>query len=216
MRQFAVVGVVVLLVLPGVAYAQTSDATGYVQGVAQSAFGNVTSQSFGAEAGYFLTPQIGIFAEGGFVRDTAPSELGAAAQKIASGLTQVATSAVGYSVRQPVSFGAAGARYAFAGTPKVQPYVLGGFGAANVKKDVTFTVGGADVTNSLASAPYYTTLGSDLAGISTRPMLVIGGGVTYHGFGALRIDLGYRYSRIFTDTTGTNVNRAGIGAGFTF
>jgi opacity protein-like surface antigen len=214
--RIAVAGVLAMFALSGAAYAQTGAQTGYVQGMVQSAFGNVTSQSFGAEGGYFFTPQLAAFAEFGFVRDTAPSELGTAAQKIASGLTQATSASVGYSVRQPVSFGAAGARYSFAGTPKLQPYVLGGFGAANVKKDVRFTVGGTDVTDNLPSAPYYTTLGSDLAGTSTKPMLVIGGGVNYLGFGVLRVDLGYRYSRIFTDTTGTNVNRAGIGIGFTF
>jgi opacity protein-like surface antigen len=205
-----------MLTLPGTAYAQGTNATLYVQGMVQSAFGNVTSQSFGAEGGYFITPQIGVFVEGGYVRDTAPSELGAAAQTIASGLSQVAPSTVGYSVRQPVSFGAAGLRYAFARTPKLEPYVLGGVGVASVKKDVTFSVGGTDVTGSLGSAPYYTTLGSDLTGISTKPMLVFGGGVNYRAIGSLRIDLGYRYSRIFTDTVGTNVNRAGIGIGVTF
>jgi opacity protein-like surface antigen len=214
--RLAVAGLLTMLALPAAAYAQTSVETGYIQGMAQSAFGNVTSQSFGAEAGYFLTPQITIFLEGGYVRDTAPSALGAAAQKIASGLTQLTSSSVGYSVRQPVSFGAAGVRYSFAGTPKLQPYVLAGFGAASVKEDVRFTVGGADVTDNLASSPYFTTLGTDLAGTSTKPLFEIGGGVNYLGFDAVRIDLGYRYSRIFTDTSGTNINRIGIGIGFVF
>jgi opacity protein-like surface antigen len=107
-------------------------------------------------------------------------------------------------------------RYAFAGTPRLEPYVLGGFGAASVKHDVTFTVGGTDVTGSLGSAPYYATLGSDLVGTATKPMLEIGGGVNYRTVAWLRIDLGYRYARIFTDTAGTNVNRAGIGIGVSF
>jgi opacity protein-like surface antigen len=209
-------GVVGMLIASGAAYAQTSDATFYLQGMVQSAFGNVTSQSYGAEGGYFITPHIAAFAEVGHVLDTAPSELGAAAQKIASGLAQQTSSTVGYSVRQPVSFGAAGIRYGFAGTPKVQPYVLGGFGGASVKKDVTFTVGGTDVTSSLGSAPYYTTLGTDLAGTVTRPMFEIGGGLNYHAIASLRIDLGYRYSRVFTDPSATDVNRVGVGIGMTF
>jgi opacity protein-like surface antigen len=198
------------------ALAQTSDETGYVEAVAQSAFGNITSQSFGAEGGYFFTPQLGVFVEAGYILDTAPAEIGSAAQTIASGLAQLTPSAVAYTVRQPVSFGAGGIRYAFQGTPKLHPYALAGGGAARVKKDVTFTAGGVDVTSNLTAAPYYTTLGSDLSGTVTKPVLVFGGGVNWRTVGSLRIDLGYRFTRIFTDTTGTNVHRAGIGIGMTF
>ena len=205
-----VVGLVGMLALSGAAYAQTTDAKGYIEAVGQSAFGNVTSQSFGAEAGYFITPNIGVYVEGAQVRDTAPSSLGAAAQKIAGPL------GIAYSVRQPVSFGGGGIRYAFNGTDKLQPYVLAGGGAASVKKDVKFSAGGADITSSLASSPYYTVLGSDLAGTVTKPMITAGGGVVWHVASKLRVDLGYRFGRIMTETTGTNVSRAGVGLGITF
>ena len=50
---------------------------GYVEAVAQSAFGNVTSQSFGVEAGINITPSTQVFVEFGQTRDTSPSTLGA-------------------------------------------------------------------------------------------------------------------------------------------
>ena len=43
-----------LLALGRVAHAQSAAGKGYVEGVAQSAFGNVTSQSYGAEGGFAL------------------------------------------------------------------------------------------------------------------------------------------------------------------
>jgi opacity protein-like surface antigen len=205
-----VAGLVGMLALSGAAYAQTPDSRGYVEAVAQSAFGDVTSQSFGGEAGYFITPNIGVFVEGGQVRDAAPSALGAAAQKIAAALS------IGFSVREPVSFFGGGIRYAFTGYGKLEPYVLGGAGAASVKRDVKFTAGGVDITSSLGSAPYYTVLGTDLTGTLTKPMFTAGGGVAYHATSLLRVDLGYRFARIMTDTSGTNVSRAGIGIGVTF
>jgi len=205
-----VAGLVGMLALSGAAYAQTTDSRGYVEAVAQSAFGNVTSQSFGGEAGYFVTPNIGVFVEGGQVRDASPSALGAAAQRIAAALS------IGFSVREPVSFFGGGIRYAFTGYGKLEPYVLGGAGAASVKRDVKFMAGGVDITSSLGSAPYYTVLGSDLTGTVTKPMFTAGGGVAYHATSLLRVDLGYRFGRIMTDTSGTNVSRAGIGIGVTF
>jgi opacity protein-like surface antigen len=205
-----VAGLVGMLALSGAAYAQSPNEQGYVEALGQSAFGNVTSQSFGGEAGYFFTSHIGAFVEGGAVRDTAPSSLGAAASKIAGPL------GIGFSVRQPVTFGGGGIRYAFNGTQKLQPYALVGGGAASLKRDVKFTAGGTDITSSLASAPYYTVLGSDVSGTFTKAMLTLGGGVVWRATSMLRVDLNYRFGRIFTDTTGTNINRAGVGIGITF
>ena len=73
------------------AYAQTLS-KGYVEGVAQSAFGNVTSQSYGVELGVSLKPSFQIFGEVGFTKDTAPASLGTSAQAIANFLSQTQSS----------------------------------------------------------------------------------------------------------------------------
>jgi opacity protein-like surface antigen len=209
-----------LAIVPSLAAAQPAGRSapaadrGYIEAVAQSAFGNVTSQSFGGEAGYGLRPDLQIFVEGGVVRDTAPAALGAAAGQIAGYLAQ-AQSNVGYRVKQPATFGVAGVRYLIpVSTPRAQPYVLGGFGVAQVKHDVTFTIAGSDVTATLPQ--YGVTLGSDLSGSSTRPMLSLGGGVAVPVWQQIVLDLQFRYGRIFTEDAGTNVGRAGIGLGFRF
>ena len=46
----------------------------------QSAFGNVTSQSYGGEVGVTVRPKLQVFVEGGMVRDVATAEIGTAAQ----------------------------------------------------------------------------------------------------------------------------------------
>ena len=48
---------------------------GYVEGVAESAFGNVTSQSFGAEVGVTVRPDLQVFGSFGHVRDVATTEI---------------------------------------------------------------------------------------------------------------------------------------------
>ena len=64
---------------------QPADA-GYVEGVAQAAFSDVTSQSYGVEAGFSVRPHLQIYADIGSTRDVAPSSFSAAAQTIAGGL----------------------------------------------------------------------------------------------------------------------------------
>lgn len=187
---------------------------GYVEGVAQSAFGNVTSQSYGAEFGATVATNLQLFVEGGRIRNVATPEISAGAQKIAAALAQLQTAAVTYSVKEPVSFGVAGVRYLIpVPSPRVQPYVLGGVGVARVKNDVAFRLSGSDASSTLSQ---YVTLGSDLSGSATRPMMTLGGGVVWPAWQKLVLDFQYRYGRIFTEDVGINTNRAGIGIGVRF
>lgn len=208
----AVVG---MTAFAGVAHAQAptlADDSGYVQVFAQSAFGNVTSQSYGGEIGVAVSPSLQVFIEAGQVRNVATEQIGAAAQTIATALTQLQPAAVDYSVRQPVTFFAAGVRYPIAMPgAKLHPYVLGGFGVARVKNDVTFQIGGVD-----SSIDQYVTLGDDLSGSVTKPMVTLGGGVVWPAWRQLAIDVQFRYGRIFTEGSGTNIGRAGLGLGYRF
>jgi opacity protein-like surface antigen len=212
--------VVGTLALGGVAYAQTPASTppepnrGYIEGVAQASFGNVTSQSYGAEAGYRLTTILGVFVESGYTKDVASSAMGAAAQQIADYLTAAGQSNVSYTVKQPAGFGQAGVRIEIPmSSSRITPYVLGGLGVARVKQDVKFFINGADVTTNLPQ--YGVVLGSDLAGQGYKMLLTVGGGAQWPLKNRLLLDLQLRYGRIFTDP-GTNVVRAGVGFGMRF
>jgi len=198
--------------LSGVAFAQSptaaDDSKGYVEFVVQSAFGNVTSQSLGGELGFTLRPGLQIFVDGGYVRDTTPSALAASATSIAATITAQAGGG-SYSVKQPVTFGVGGIKYLFpVDQSKFAPYVMAGFGAAKVEKNVSFTVATGQVSD-------YVTVGSDLAGSETKGMLSLGVGVDWALGGVFVLDLQYRFGRVFT-TDGLNINRAGAGIGVRF
>ena len=107
----SIVAVLAWTALTGVAAAQ-SVSKGYVEGVAQSTFGNVTSQGYGVEAGVSLGINVQVFGEVMRVKDTAPASLLTSAQLIANGLSQTQTN-VGYHAEQPAVFGAAGFRFVF-------------------------------------------------------------------------------------------------------
>ena len=212
-------GVLVWIAFSGVAQAQSaaqSPSKGYVEVVAQSALGNVTSQSFGGEAGVTVVPNIQVFVEAGMVHNIATADISASAQQIAGALSQVQNN-VGYTVKQPVTFGVAGVKYLVPAAGTVQPYVMGGVGMAKVSQNVAFTVGGTDVTSSLSQPQYGSiALGSDLSGSFTKPMFTLGGGVTWSAWQQVVVDFQYRYGRILADDGGINVSRAGIGLGVRF
>src|ERR1700687_1143221 len=95
------------IVLGGVARAQTTAGggsaaaeprTGYVEGVAQSAFSNVKSQSYGAEAGYTIATGVQVFLEGVRIRDVATPDLGVNAPTISGALIQAQSNSVSYTV----------------------------------------------------------------------------------------------------------------------
>jgi opacity protein-like surface antigen len=211
--------VVGALALGGVAYAQTPAAAsepsrGYIEGIAQSAFGNVTSQSYGAEVGYRLTTVLDVFVEGGWTKDAAPARMGTAAGQIAGYLTTSGQSNVSYKVKEPIGFGQAGVRIEIPmPSSRLTPYATAGVGFARVKHDVKFSINGTDVTTNLQQ--YGVVLGSDLAGQVNKALVTVGGGVQYPLASRLLLDLQIRYGRVFTDP-GTNVARAGIGLGFRF
>lgn len=214
MKSFAV-ATCVWLGLAGVAFAQArADApAGFVGGFAQSAFGNVTSQSFGAEAGYALSPALEVFVEGGRTVDAAPASMGQAAQLVTVQIQKTAPNA-SYTVKQPVDFVDAGVRYQIDIQSKLAPYVLAGLGIGMVKPDAQFSVNGASVNANIAQ--YGVALGSDLTGSTSKLMGVAGAGARYPLTRSVYADFEFRYNRVFISGRNIPFSRAGIGLGFRF
>jgi opacity protein-like surface antigen len=213
---FAATAAVFVMIGGSVAQAQGSgdSGKGYAEFVAQSAFGNVTSQNYGAEFGITITPSIQVFVEVGHTLNVATAQISSSAQAIAGYLAQT-ESDVGYSVAQPLTFGVTGIRYVLpTGGQKLLPYVSAGFGAAKVSNETTFSIAGADVTPSLPQ--YGVVLGSDLSGGLTKPMVTIGGGISYPAWQSVVFDFQFRFGHVFAEGDSINSSRAGLGLGFRF
>ena len=112
--KIAIAGLLAWMALPCAASAQAptpgstqAPSKGYAEVVAQSAFGNVTSQSFGGELGITVVPGVQVFVEAGRVNNVATAEISAAAAKIAGYLSQTQANA-SYAVKEPATFGVAG------------------------------------------------------------------------------------------------------------
>jgi opacity protein-like surface antigen len=195
------------------AFAQAPLSEKSVGVTAQSAFGNVTSQAFGLEAGFSVAPSIDVFLEAGRTVDAAPATTGQGAQVIAG--TLAATQAnVAFTVAVPIDFIAAGAKYRLHFGGKLQPYVLAGGGVGIVKPKVDFTIGGVSVNNRLDQ--FGVVLGSDLSGTSTKFMIVAGAGARYALGTHFYADAEFRYNRVFVPGGNIPFTRVGAGLGVRF
>jgi len=186
---------------------------GYAEVFAESAVSNVTSQAFGAEIGVTVRPDLQVFGAFAQVRDVSTTEIATGAQTIAGALAQVQSGAVGYSVKEPVTFFVGGVRYRIATASKLKPYVSGGAGIASVTKNVTFQIAGTDA--SASTLAQYVTLGSDISGDESKLMFTFGAGVVYPVWQQMIVDLQYQFGHISTDTPIT-INRVGLGIGIRF
>jgi hypothetical protein len=217
---------IVLIGMAGSAWAQTTPAPQaaqtykpydesrfYVAGMAGVTFGNKTSSTFGVEAGMKMGDILEVFAEGGRMTDVTTGGTDTAAAAIGSFLGTLGRGSATWSVKTPANYGAIGARYLFPASGKFEPYVAATVGIANVDKQVAFALNGSDVTGSLPSLGVQ--LGKDLAGKTNNALFMLGGGVRMP-FGAVLVDVGARYGRIFTDPAGTNLFRLTAAVGYRF
>src|ERR1700730_15601577 len=136
-------------------------------------FGNKSSSSFGGEVDYKLGTEWQGFVEFGRMNNFASGSTDDRAQLIAN--------AIGGSVSaaSKATYFDAGVKYLFVPFKQVyQPYATLGFGAARVAQDVVFSVNGAQLSEAQLYDQYGVLLGTDLAGSTTKPMLLLGAGVS--------------------------------------
>ena len=193
--------------------APANDQPYYAEISGHSAFGNVTSQSYGLEFGANVKPNLDVVVEIAHTRDAATADLSAGALKIAGALTTLQPAAVTYSAKEPVTFGTAGVRYRIQTEGRARPYVLAGIGVARVNNNVTFQIGGVDATSTISQ---YVALGTDLSGSLTKAMATFGAGIVLPVHGDIIVDLQYRFGRVFAGDSSIDINRAGLGLGIRF
>ncbi len=204
--------------LTGTASAQsTAPDTVSVQFTVGATFGNKSAASFGGEVDYKLGTEWEAFFEAGQMRNVAPGSIDDRAQVIANFIGGSA------AVAEKATYFDAGVKYLlvpFGGG--YQPYVGLGVGAANVKKDVVFSAGGGELSEDQLLSQFGVQLGADLAGSTTKPLLLVAAGVSRNFAGRAFLDLSYRYGFIFAkagtieDDKGLNTQRLQLGIGVRF
>ena len=131
---------------------------------------------------------------------------------IATALGQSQNASASGSIEVPVRYAGLGARWVFE-SGKVRPYVLVTIGGATVERKPSFTLGGSDVTGSIAQ--YGVTLGQDMIG-EYNQLGTTGGLGMLMGFGTWYFDAGVRMLRVSGNGADANIARVVLGGGYRF
>jgi hypothetical protein len=170
----------------------------------------------GAEAGARVWRGLDVLVEGGSFGDVVTQRQLDVAAPLVTYLAQTQGKAATSTVKMPAVYGGVGARWVFekiniAGWAR--PYAQFSVGAARVKREPTFMLGGSDVTASLGQ--YGVQLGADLTATERRGAFTGGFGVLVP-YRMLYFDVGYKMTGIKIPGESINVNRFHIGIGARF
>jgi len=167
----------------------------------------------GVEAGFRVRRNLDIIGEGAWVQNAVTADRSDSLRPLVEFLEITQGTSAAASVEAPTRMGAAGLRWVFERDGALRPYVLATAGRASVEHKTSFTVGGTDVTATIAS--YGITLGSDLSGSETAWTYGGGAGVLYVA-NRWYMDAGVRLTSIQLERASTNIWRAALGVGLRY
>ena len=167
----------------------------------------------GIQASYAVNDRIQIEAEGLWMKDVVTRARLNSATSLANAMTTSTGKATTATVEAPANYGGVSVRFLIPMDGAVHPYVAVGGGFSKVVYKPAFTLGGTDVTTTLAT--YGVVLGSDLTGEVTQAAFTGGFGVLVDK-SRTSFDVGVRLLSIQTEGQKTNVIRAHIGVAYKF
>lgn len=208
----------ILLAVPAASFAQTRGYANLAGGFAVTS--DNTSGDVLGEAGVRVAPNLFMFGNLGRFENVAPSAFQQTVDATSATLATGGLAATG-TARVPAWYTMGGVRWIVPTSTRIAPYVFGGAGLAHVTDTAIFTynsgtlagstpVTGDDVTQQLISLGDYVQPAS-----SNAFMLSFGGGVQAPVAPHLVFDVGYRVSRISTDTP-FNAQSVTFGFGYKF
>ena len=187
------------------AFAQSG---GFVGGVAGITFASKTSSVFAAQAGGRVARQLFIFGEFGRMQNVLPEEAEDDLDEAAEFLESQLGTTVNLDVKVPAIYGLAGIRWS--PDDRIAPFLEAGAGFARLSLDITAEIAGIDVTDEVEDQ-----LDDEDLEV-TEFLLAFGGGLNARLTDRVRLDVGYRYNRVFTDDPTVNVNMAYAALKFLF
>lgn len=195
------------------ATAQSAD-RGYLQAIGGAATTTVTDGMFGGVVAVRAVGRTEIFGELGHLRNgiwkSLDDELNAGADAIRQ---QIATqfgsdTPVSFTARVPVWYGVGGLRVRGPHVGRVDTFAEVGIGFARLRPEVELEIAGERLD---AEAGRLLALEDERSEL----MSATGAGVAFRIGGPIRIEAGYRFSRIYGDRP-VNVNRVHAGVGYVF
>lgn len=188
-NMFRIITAAAICLAPAAA-ASAQDRPAFVEGfggmnVASGPFGGLSNSSFGGTLGLDLTPNIQVIGEVGRMSNVLPSTL------------QTIIEFAPVDFRMSAWYGQGGVRLSAGSGLRVQPYVETIAGMARLRTSMS-GLGAADPFVN-AGLAFLTT---------TRPLASVGGGIVFQR-GAVMVDAGYRFNRIFANESITGAVAGG-------
>ena len=180
---------------PSVAHAQNRAFVGGLGGVT---FGTETSSVFAGQAGVRIARQLVVFGEVGRMQNVLPGEIQDQIDEILRSFEADTGVDALLEAKVPAFYGMGGIRWST--DAPVAPFVEGAVGFAHLTLDLHAEIQGVDVTDQAEE------IFEDEDLDATKLLLAVGGGINARLAGQVRLDVGYRYKRIFTDDPAVNAS----------
>jgi hypothetical protein len=173
---------------------------GFVGGLAGITFASESSSVFAGQAGGRVARQWFIFGEFGRMQNVLPEDAQDDLDEATEFLESQLGTTVDLDVRVPAIYGLAGIRWS--PEDRIAPFLEAGAGFARLSVDLTAEIAGTDVTDEIEDQ-------LDREDLEvTDFLLAFGGGLNARLSERIRLDVGYRYNRVFTDDPEVTVSVA--------
>ena len=191
----ALVCAAVIAATPAAARAQNR---GFIGGLGGITFGTETSSVFAAQGGIRIASQLVVFGEAGRMQNVLPGDI----QDQIDDFVRMFEAETGVDVlleaKVPSFYGMGGIRWS--SDAPFAPFVEGGMGFANLSLDLHAEIEGVDVSDQADEVIEEDDLDE------TKFLVAFGGGVNARLAEQVRLDIGYRYTRIFTEDPAVNTS----------
>ena len=198
---------IIFVALAGVPSAHAQGG-GFVGGVAGITFASETSSVFAGQAGGRVARQLFVFGEFGRMQNVLPEDAQDDLDDAVEFLENQLGTTVNLDVKVPAIYGLGGIRWS--PDDRIAPFLEVGAGFARLNIDVKAEIAGIDVSDEVEDQ-----LDTEDLEV-TEFLLAFGGGLNARLSERIRLDVGYRYNRVFTDDPTVNVNMVYVALKFWF
>lgn len=184
-----------------------------VQAVGGVSFGTATDGVYAGAASVPVSRRLRVFGELGQIRDAVSDDLNQELDSQSAAIRSTVNATFGtsvpveYDARVRAWYGMAGLRADLSANGRWTPYLEVGGGMARLEPDISLRIAGDRIDPALLRL-------SSVPEEHSEFLAAAGAGVAFLPFAHIRVEAGYRFTRIFGDPA--NLNRVHVAIGFVF
>ena len=200
MHRSFVLAVVCAGVMTGTPIAAHAQNRGFVGGLGGITFGTEPSSVFAGQGGVRIATQLVVFGEVGRMQNVLPDDVQDQIDEFVRTFEAETGVDALLEAKVPAFYGMGGIRWS--PDAPVAPFVEGAMGFANLSVDLHAEIDGVDISDQADDILQDEEDSLD----ATKFLLAFGGGLNARVAEQVRLDIGYRYTRIFTEDPVVNTS----------